>query len=547
MSDYVFDVAVVGAGVSGVYAAWRIKNADVSEGSVGRQLAAPNGRGLSVGLFECSDRIGGRLFSVTMPNAPHLPVELGGMRFLDLHKRVVGLVKHLGLEHRPMPLEDPGDDNLNYLRGQRFTAADWKRPSFDPPYRLDEREQDRSPGDLVSRVARKYDPPAASLHNKGFWNLLYEELSAEAYSLVKDAGGYHTIVTNWNAAAAVPWFLADFDPNSKYRALQDGFQRLPEALAEEFHRQGGCIHRHHRLHRLDRSDSDGNGLFRLVFDAAGTDSFAHHRRVQKPVVCRARHVLLCLPRRAIELLDPESFLFDSDQFAADLRSVLPQPALKVFAAYREPWWETAKGITAGRSVTDLPIRQCYYWGTEGKQRGADTANRNSILMASYNDGASVEFWSGLARTGPYVPPAAVYEEAAAAADPVPEQLRAPDGMVKEMQEQLRELHDLAPGAIPEPYETVYCDWTQEPYGGGWHFWKIHVRPAEVMPRIQQPIDNANVYVCGEAWSTQQGWVEGALETADSVLENHLGLPPPAWMGGAAPPSSPSGVDISPSA
>jgi lysine 2-monooxygenase len=540
MSDPVFDVAVVGGGVSGAYAAWRIKHAEVTEGSVPRPLAAPNGRGLSVGLFECSSRIGGRLFSVTMPNAPHLPVELGGMRFLDLHKRVVGLVEHLGLEHRPMPLEDPRDDNLNYLRGQHFSAADWKQPTFDPPYRLEKCEHDRSPGELVIQVARKYDPPEASLHGKGFWNLLYEELSPEAYSLVKDAGGYHTLIANWNAAAAVPWFLADFDSSTEYRALRDGFQRVPEALAEEFHRLGGSIHRYHRLHRLDRADSDSNGLFRLVFDAAGTDSFAHHRRVQKPVVCRARHVLLCLPRRAIELLDPESFLFDSAQFVADLRSVLPQPAFKVFAAYREPWWEKAKGITAGRSVTDLPIRQCYYWGTEGEQPGADTANRNSILMASYNDGAAVEFWSGMARTGPYVPPADVYEEAAAAADPMPEQLRAPVGMVKEIQEQLRELHDLPPASIPDPYETVYYDWTQEPYGGAWHFWKIHVRPAEVMPRIQRPMDDTNVYVCGEAWSTQQAWVEGALETADSVLEKHLGLAPPAWMGGEAPPSSPSG-------
>jgi monoamine oxidase len=48
-----------------------------------------------------------------------------------------------------------------------------------------------------------------------------------------------------------------------------------------------------------------------------------------------------------------------------------------------------------------------------------------------------------------------------------------------------------------------------------------------MSRIEHPIDNAPVYICGEAWSTQQGWVEGALQTADHVLEDHLGIKP--WV------------------
>jgi hypothetical protein len=36
-----------------------------------------------------------------------------------------------------------------------------------------------------------------------------------------------------------------------------------------------------------------------------------------------------------------------------------------------------------------------------------------------------------------------------------------------------------------------------------------------------------VYICGEAYSHQQGWVEGALATTESMLQKHLGLAPPA--------------------
>ncbi|HJW42390.1 MAG TPA: FAD-dependent oxidoreductase, partial [Rhizomicrobium sp.] len=76
------DVAIVGGGVSGVYAAWRLRQEQPY---------------LSVRLFEASGRIGGRLHSIAFPQAPHLVAEAGGMRFLEAHRHVFGLVKSLGL------------------------------------------------------------------------------------------------------------------------------------------------------------------------------------------------------------------------------------------------------------------------------------------------------------------------------------------------------------------------------------------------------------------------------------------------------------------
>jgi hypothetical protein len=33
-----------------------------------------------------------------------------------------------------------------------------------------------------------------------------------------------------------------------------------------------------------------------------------------------------------------------------------------------------------------------------------------------------------------------------------------------------------------------------------------------------------LHLCGEAWCSQQGWVEGALEAADEVLAYFLATP-----------------------
>jgi monoamine oxidase len=535
-----FDVAVVGGGVSGVYSAWRLRRAmaDQLRGELAALAGArPDGR-LRVALFEYSDRLGGRLFSLRLPGVD-IPVELGGMRFLSSHKRVVGLVDHFRLAKEELLVSDPAGKHLFYLRGQHSIGADWKRLGFEPPYRLERGERARSPGDLLIEVALRHrrgvQQHPERYRNQGFWNLLLSELSDQAYRLIRDAGGYDTIVNNWNAAEAIPFLLADFAPDAKYYRLVEGFEALPLALAADFQAAGGDIFLRHRLHRLHRGSS-GNGI-RLVFDNGPVTGAVSGRRITgQEVACRARHVILAMPRRSVEMLHPDSFIFDSETFEQDIRAVLAQPGFKIFTAYRRPWWKAARDVIAGRSVTDLPLRQCYYWHTADATNG----NANSVLMASYNDGSSVEFWAGLARQPErYQPP----PHACPPGVPIPagDDLRhsiAPAALVEEMQRQLRELHGLADLPEPEPqtapfiapYVAVFRDWSQDPFGGGWHFWKIGADSRQVMRRMQRPIPDAPLYVCGEAWSTQQGWVEGALETADAVLERQLLMSPIAERG-----------------
>jgi lysine 2-monooxygenase len=529
------DIAIVGGGVSGIFAAWRLR--DVRGEALGpllSPLAGADGR-LRVGLFEYGDRIGGRLFSLSLPGIPDTPVELGGMRFLSTHSHVRSLVEHFGLMTRELPVVDPQGRHIFYLRGQHFTGADWDRLDFEPPYRLERGERGRPPGALLTEVALRHRE-AAALHpekyrDRGFWNLLLDELSDQAYRLVRDAGGYETIVNNWNAAEAIPFLLADFAPGASYSALSKGFEEVPRELERRYREADGLVFTRHRLHRLER---DGNGL-KLVFDHGDPSRFGAGRRVQNEVIVRARHVILAMPRRSIEMLHPDSFIFDCSRFEEDIRSVLPQPGLKIFAAYRRPWWQQVRGVTAGRSVTDLPIRQCYYWLT-GTPSNDDAAP--SILMASYNDGPSVEFWAGLARRPErYVPPPQACPPGVA----IPEDLRgavAPAALVAEMQRQLCELHavrvsdNIADGIVP-PYFAVFQDWSQDPFGGGWHFWKIGANSGEIIRRLRKPCPDANLHVCGEAWSRQQGWVEGALATASDVLEQELLLPRPSWLAPSA--------------
>jgi hypothetical protein len=216
--DEVLDVAIVGGGVSGVYSGWRLMSCAPQRGDRLRQMAEARGDGkLRVGVFEGSQRIGGRLLSVTPPGMPHIRCELGGMRYISSQPLVRSLVENkLGLATRPFPVDEP--QNLKYLRGRRLRNADLANPDL-APYDLDWAERGRDPGTLIAYAIEQIFPglttmPPYQLRARlrtlefegkpmsswGFWNLLARGMSHEAYKYAQQTGGYDTAFLNWNAA-----------------------------------------------------------------------------------------------------------------------------------------------------------------------------------------------------------------------------------------------------------------------------------------------------------------------------------------------------------
>jgi monoamine oxidase len=535
MPEETLDVAVVGAGVSGAYSAWRLADA-----------------GHKVGLFEYSDRVGGRLFSYTFDELPNVHAELGGMRFIpDQHKVVTGLVAELHLATSPFPMGAPppvaGENNIMHLRGRLFRARDFADPDK-VPYAVNTVERGLNPDQLQAYVMKSLFPNADAmtqddwfnatafgkpLYETGFWNLLYRVLSSEAFFLMSDGGGYYTNVANTNAVSSLP--TNEFAPTIVYETLEQGYEQLPIALGERFEAAApGALRRNHRLASIARDGSDGP--YRLVF--VRTQS-SPDGRTEDVVPCEtvevtAKRVVLAMPRRSLELVDWAPLRAPGDA-RSDLRSVIVQAAFKLFLVYPYPWWR-ALGVQAGRSITDMPIRQTFYFGTEAEQPGGDDENLASLMMASYNDLGSLAFWKALEAGEKFgaaerrLLAGAEGEDVVADAHWLPTQQ-----MVEQAQEQIRTLHGVE--YVPEPIAARYQDWTRDPYGGGWHGWKAGYRYWEVMERMRKPVRGEEVYVCGEAYSNNQGWVEGALQVAERMLEDHFALPRPDWI--------PHGYDLGP--
>ena len=50
------------------------------------------------------------------------------------------------------------------------------------------------------------------------------------------------------------------------------------------------------------------------------------------------------------------------------------------------------------------------------------------------------------------------------------------------------------------------------------YWKPGFDRKKILKTIIKPIQNENIYICGENYSSHQAWVEGALETSELVLK-----------------------------
>jgi monoamine oxidase len=55
----------------------------------------------------------------------------------------------------------------------------------------------------------------------------------------------------------------------------------------------------------------------------------------------------------------------------------------------------------------------------------------------------------------------------------------------------------------------------------WHFWRAGYNSDDMIDLAAQPDPALPIHLCGEVFSRRGAWVEGALETASSVVERIL--------------------------
>lgn len=243
--------------------------------------------------------------------------------------------------------------------------------------------------------------------------------------------------------------------------------------------------------------------------------------------------------------------------------VTPHRLFKLFLVYENPWWkgQALPGGETGQVITDLPIRQVYYFGPAWSKRHArdnwiyeikDTFEDNeltrrgirrkfvkegnkfkyvegtvtplSLIMASYSDDHYVGFWDPLEQDDlpryPVIYSDLLSKPANDRLEEIKKKCGPSDRMVQKVLHQLAELHGTP---IPPPIASIYMDWGRAcgtgSWGGwqGWHTWNASAKPWESLRNALRVQHESNLYICGEAYSRDQGWVEGGLKSAEWVI------------------------------
>ncbi|MGQ0532609.1 MAG: flavin monoamine oxidase family protein [Caulobacteraceae bacterium] len=484
-----FDVAIVGGGVAGCYCAYRLS------------AARPNAR---IALIESTARLGGRLESKFLPGVD-IPAELGGAFVSDFHRNTFGLVQALGLALTPVSWSR----RFSFIRARRLTDRSYRSEPHAVPYAFAAEERGRAPSDILRRALQTLVPRFASLwpldrasgsrdatahylqelrfdgrrlDDWGFGALLREVVSGEAYQSFLAAFGSAANFGEASAYDAIRTLMSEMAPQKPY-VLGGGFQQLPIELAR---RSKAEVRTSKHVSRIGAAD---DGHVQLVMGSKSDQE-----------TITANQAILALPADALQRIGLDLAPAAASAFRAELAKVTPVNACKLFLAFERPWWPAAQyaspGIGIAASYTDLPMQQCYYHSTQGEGR--------ALLLAVFADDAAASFWAPLSTND--------------------EDSVASSTMIEAVLGQLRTMHPDAD--IPDPVAAAARAWR-----GAWHAWRPGAQSWRSAPSLRDPHFGMPVYVCGEAYSAQQGWVEGALNSAENLLQEQFDLDPPPWVEG----------------
>lgn len=560
---------IVGAGMSGLYNAWRLR-AEKDEDVI---------------VIDQSWRTGGRLDSDVIDfGTEKVKEEEGGMRFtFDYMDNLMALFMLLDIDKDivPFPMKTGGNNRLCF-RGRSFNntiSAQNNYAIWKEMYNLAPDEQNINPGSIIDTVFNKIlaanpqftERPedrtpefwqkfrleckwkGVPLNQWTLWNL-YTEMgyTKECINLLYGLAGFNgTFLSTMNAGEAYQ-LLEDFPADPDFKTLKNGFSTLPNALVEQI--GGDRIYLNTMLNGIDEISKDGCTVSYTHKDKAG--------KITKGQI-KAGKLILCIPRLPMEkLFNASNALNRLEQSVAEklwdtLQTTTNQPLLKINLYFEKAWWG-AKGPEAvgyGPNFSDLPTGSIYPFyaideptiaaleyikmmESEGKPippelepklRGiSDSKYGKPAALTIYCDFMNINFWKALQGNGPLFTspmqekynrqrPQSVFAASQAVVD-------AAVGFFK----QIFDMEN-----VPQPVLTSARIWEgtslfnvppSAQFDYGVHQWGLDADDKAVMKYMTQPFNNVPLYTCGEAYSDYQGWVEGALRSANLVLKSAYGLP-----------------------
>jgi monoamine oxidase len=573
------DIVIVGTGISGLFAAWRIIKWQEANNEPAKKII----------LLEKLPKTGGRLDTdvVKMKGIDgedyKVKVEEGGMRFNDTMGELYKLFTELEYTFAngkivPFNMADP--NGRFYLRGNGFTqqeATDSKQNIWSDFYNLKPQEKGQGPGALVREVLNaillapenakrltscqredvnsfpetpddwsafrnEFTYKGTVINNWGLWAILITYgMSTEAITFItKSIGFTGPVDQNINAGEQLQ-ILCDFPTDPTFFTLNAGFESLPNDLL--------------KIIEQDRI-GEGNATVRgeILLNTRATAVFkAENKRIvvactksedgesEIEIEIECNQLLLTIPKLALsELLASSKNLPPNEKLRDSLSQLQSMRLAKINCYYNTRWWHQGVApICHGGSFTDLPVGAAYVFdpiypnldsaeyqaAANTEEEVTDTRKLKTDILLEYN-----EAYQGPSALTVYCD----YDNTTfwhqlqnigkpyRDTPPTPKYSdSATDTLVDELHSQFKLL--FARNDVPMPQMATFRLWGNNEHGYGYHQWKLNADDAVIREQIWE-IDE-NIFLSNEAYSDMQGWVNGSLRSTDYMLQKGLKMAP----------------------
>ncbi|WP_020568140.1 FAD-dependent oxidoreductase [Neolewinella persica] len=555
-----YDIAIIGAGIAGLYTAYRLLEHKPK---------------LKIAIFERLNRTGGRLNSdiIKLTNNGKLvkgkkkqdvntiKEEQGGMRFNDSMEELMNLIRKLDLEDQivPFPMksevvlkegEAPVNTNRFFFRGHGFSVADAAASNDDiwgTLYDIEDVETGLDPNQIISNafnrilkannwemgeeltadewtaIREEVEWKGKTLNKWHIWGLLRDMgYSEECIRMLADTTGFPDTFKAFTNAGGAFQLLADFPKNPVYNTFIDGFSTLPDAIVASFTDQVSIF----LSTNLNSLHEDAHGYeLRLAEAEFGHNATPFSKKTKS--VC-AKQVILATAVKGIQDIFYKSPALYRHKQAPRLWKAINEvegaELMKINLYFKEAWW--LNGMTGrpeiqfGGNFTTLPLNAIYpFYAIESLDvKGDDVTLRpdhydRPAALTLYTDFSKSQFWEGLQNITPMFTSDLQKHFSKAKVQVI---FPASQAVADEMMKQLAILFGAT--NLPEPILTSYRAWNgKDDFEYAYHQWKLNAEDSKTRDYLSKPYKDRGIYLCNEAISDMQAWVNGSLRSADLAL------------------------------
>ena len=418
-----------------------------------------NRKNLKVLVLEKNPKLGGRVSTFyggkdDTSVSKDIIFEKGAGRFNDKHKLLNTLLHELDLSSNKVEITN-FDTNI-WIPRNKFELLREKYPRMDDIIEaLQKQLKERKVSQEEIRKHNLQELVKKYIVSNEKYDIEKKENNKELVKYMEEMYPYFAEQYNMNAMDALQVFSQDFKQDIQYYILNGGLSQIITQLEKKVIGMGGIIKKGKMVRDIKK---EKDGLY-IIND---------NLKCQK--------IISCIPKPGIEKVKYLSGLLGNKI----LNTIECIPLYRIYAKYPNSIINGEKKVWFSgmdKMVVNHPLKFILPYG-----------EKNGLIHISYTDSKYAKFLLK----------------------------KMIDGSINSYLD--KEINKIFKNKIEGLKEIPQPEWIKHYYWEcGMGCWKKGVNSRDVLNKVVKPNKREKVYFCGENFSNQQGWMEGALFTANKVI------------------------------